>query len=143
MSKLTEAFKKYDNKKGRRANLQLEKEMIEGTYKDNEILQRYIKIINQINKIDEEDKLDRDNLNSINRAEDGDNVNELVGSNCEVTFSKPYSKDNFEVKSFLQDFGKIDENKEKMKYRYYSEVYKKYYKQTTVKGSAKVKLLNE
>lgn len=142
MSLLTEAFKKYDKLQGKKDNLELEKSMIEDTYKDNEILQRYIKLIKQINKIEEEDKAKKDNLYALNQEQD-EPLDMLTGKNCEVTFTKPYTKNNWDSKNFEIDFFNIDEDKEKTKYKYYKEIYTKYCKKTNVKGSAKVKLLKE
>ena len=101
MSLLSEKFSKVDKVLGKKENLLLEKEMIENTYKDNEILQKYIKVLKSIEKIEKEDKANKDTLYDLMMEED---VDCLDGKNCQVTLKKPYIKKEFDLKGFTNRY---------------------------------------
>lgn len=137
MSLLSEKFSKVDKVLGKKENLLLEKEMIENTYKDNEILQKYIKVLKSIDKIEKEDKANKDTLYDLMMEED---VDCLDGKNCQVTLKKPYIKKEFDLKGFTKY---IDEQIKDKYYKYYLEIYNKFVKDKSVKGNVTIKILKD
>lgn len=131
MSILTEKFSKVDKVLGRKENLLLEKEMIENTYKNNEVLQQYIKVLKEISKIEKDEKANKDSLYELMLEED---VDFLDGKNCQVTLKKPYNKTEFDLKGFMEVHTKN---------KWYMEIFDKFVKNKTVKGNVNIKILED
>lgn len=130
IKKLEDKFKRLDRKASDIENLKLEKEQIEGTYTDNEILQRYIAICKKIEKQEAKlsDKVLKDQLYV--EMLDTDKPR-LVGNYLSISLTKPYIKTSVDSTKFIKD------NKPG------SKLYEKYVKETEVKGHVSIKSVEE
>ena len=87
-NKLTESFKKKDKLRGKISKLQAEKAAMELLYKDNELLGKYMSIIEQIASLNIQDK-ELDGEIYENMEASGTEL--LEGKNCDITIKHPYT----------------------------------------------------
>lgn len=127
LNKLQEKFKKIDRTFIRESKLLGEKELIEKQYSDNAVLQRYIKIIKELEKLTQLQNSSKELYEDFERLE----IPRLTGKNCELVLTKTYMKTQINSKLFLTDF-KPD-----------SKMYQKYVEHKPVKGHVSLKKLNK
>lgn len=123
-TKLTESFKKKDKLRGKISKLQAEKAAMELLYKDNELLGKYMSIIEQIASLNIQDKELDDEIYE-NMEASGTEL--LEGKNCDITIKHPYTRTQMNTKQFLQDYSPK------------TKMYKKYISIIEVKGNIIVK----
>ena len=126
LDRVKEKFDKIDKTFTRETKLLAEKELIEKQYCDNAILQRYVKIIKELEKITQLQNSSKELYEEFERLE----LPRLTGKNCELVLTKTYMKTQINSKQFLTDF-KPD-----------SKMYQKYVEQKPVKGHLSLKRLN-
>lgn len=118
-SKFTRLIKKQKKLKDNLKLLEIEN-------KDNELLQKYIKMLKDIDAVAESIELAKKGYlyDSAVLSPDTPLENEYV----KVTIVKPYNKEEFNKDEFKKDYGEE------------TEMYKKYFTQKSVKGSIKYKV---
>lgn len=94
---------------------------IEDNNKDNEILNKYIKVLNKI----KETQIDIDNAKKGYLYESAIKLpeNQFENDILKITVIKPYTRINFNKDKFIKDYAPD------------SKMYKKYIKETTIKGN--------
>ena len=124
MSRLTEAFNKFDNNQNRYLKLLSDIAEFEYENKDSEILKKYKQLLKKKDDIEKAMKDAKDILYKEMLEEDMDL---LEGRYIDISLKRPYYKTDFDITQFKKDF------------KPNSSMYKKYIKQKLVKGNIIVK----
>lgn len=124
--KLKNKFNKYDKQRGEILALEREKQELEILNKDNEVLQKYIQLCNEIAELNKEISSSeiKDYFYEEMSTQD---IPELKGKYCYITLKKPYYRKSINTTKFFED---NDPN---------SRLYKKYVEQKLIKGNVTVK----